>query len=76
MITFRRDFAILALACAVAATLSLPSFAQTGEDIVDSGRAAAIHDCNVEAAKYSQAAWGVTQLTIYRVCMNQRRYQE
>jgi len=42
----------LALGLAFAA-LASPSFAQRSEDHMSAARAAAIHECNLRAAKYS-----------------------
>ena len=36
---------------------------------MSAARATAIHDCNVEAARFSQPTWGVQQISVYRSCM-------
>jgi hypothetical protein len=37
----------------------------------DTSREAALHDCSVEASKWSFSAWQSTQLTVYRDCMGE-----
>lgn len=36
----------------------------------------ALHDCNVEASKFSSSAWQSAQITTYRVCMFEHGVQE
>jgi len=65
----------LALGLAVAA-LASPSFAQRSEDHMSAARAAAIHECNLKAARYRQYTWGDTEIHTYRACMAEQGEQE
>jgi hypothetical protein len=75
MVTINIYLAAFALWVAVVAVAS-PSVAYDGEYHIDRARATAVHDCSVRAGKYSQYTWGVTELNIYRVCMNRHGQKE
>ena len=51
-----------------------------GRDVVrrpdSAARAAAIHECNLRAAKYRQYTWGDTEIQTYRACMSEHGQQE
>lgn len=45
-------------------------YAPSGPGVpIDAARGAAIHECNVDADKYSDAAWESTKSAVYRTCM-------
>jgi hypothetical protein len=52
---------------------SLPT---NGASSIDAARVQALQQCSVMEKKYPQATWGVTQLDVYRACMEQQRQQE
>jgi hypothetical protein len=54
----------MATFCLVVVGLCSPAPAQ-----MSAARAAAIHECSVKAAAYSQTAWQSTQIIIYDKCM-------
>jgi len=62
----------LALGAFVAVSLP-PAFAsiQSGAKInhITVSRAAAVHDCSVESAKWGMIAWQSAQIIVYGVCM-------
>jgi hypothetical protein len=53
-----------------------PALAQPNGDRISAGRAAAIRECNREAATYRQYLWGDFEIDVYRFCMIQRGQQE
>jgi hypothetical protein len=59
--------AIVAL-CMIAVPLA-GALAQEGSRQISAGRAAAIHECSILAARYSQHDWGDTEIHQYRTCM-------
>jgi hypothetical protein len=73
--TIMIDKAKLALIGAVAAVLfASPALAQAGVldarwTTLDAARAAAIHDCNIEADKYSPITQLPNQFAVYGTCM-------
>jgi hypothetical protein len=67
--------AVLALGLLTIAS-SAPALAQPNGDRVSVGRAAAIRECNREAATYRQYLWGDSEIDVYRACMTQRGQQE
>jgi hypothetical protein len=71
----KRYLSGIALTLAVAA-MATPSFAQHAEPHMNAARERAVHECSMEASKYTQGSWGSTQLTTFRACMNQRGQQE
>jgi hypothetical protein len=56
-------------------TLASPSFAQR-EEHMNSKRAAAIHDCSMQAQKLPQSTWGDAQGHMFRSCMMEKGEQE
>jgi hypothetical protein len=79
MITVNKHLTAPASALAlglVLAALASPSFAQRSEDHMSAARAAAIHECNVRAARYRQYTWGDTEIYTYRACMAEHGQQE
>jgi hypothetical protein len=68
MITAKNSLAALALGLAVTAFAS-SSFAQEGGVRISAARAAAIHECSVKASRYSEYAWGNTEIYVYDACM-------
>ena len=56
--------------------LTSPLLAQNGEKHVSAARAAAIRECSAVSRRYPQYTWGVTEITLYRVCMAQRGQAE
>ncbi|HUD87098.1 MAG TPA: hypothetical protein VMR17_11625 [Xanthobacteraceae bacterium] len=38
---------------------------------IDAKRAAAVHDCSVEASKFSNASWQTAQFAAYSTCMTE-----
>jgi hypothetical protein len=64
---------VLGLAVAAAAS---PSLAQRAEQRMDGNRERAIHDCSVEAGKYTQSTAATPQLNTYRSCMMQHGQPE
>jgi hypothetical protein len=62
MITSAKYVTAIALILAIGS----PSFA---DEVMPAARAAAIHDCNKKAAKYSMSAAQTEQLEVYRACM-------
>ena len=52
---------------------SLPT---NGASSIDAARVKAFQQCSAMEKKYPQYAWGVTQLDLYRACMEQQRQQE
>jgi hypothetical protein len=75
MVTINKRLAKFVLWFAVVA-LASPSFGQQRESHMSDGRAKAIYDCNIRAAKYKQYTWGVTEITTYRACMAEDGQQE
>jgi hypothetical protein len=65
----------VALGLVLAAPAS-PSFAQRSENHMSAARAAAIHECNLRAARYRQYTWGDTEIHTYRACMSEHGQQE
>jgi hypothetical protein len=63
MITCAKYIAAIAVALAV---ISSPSFAGSH---MSKARAAALRECNAKAEVYSNAAWQMEQLAVYRACM-------
>jgi Tfp pilus assembly protein PilE len=47
----------------VLAALASPSFAQRSETHMSAARAAAIHECNLRAARYRQYTWAIPRST-------------
>lgn len=43
---------------------------------MDAAREQALQECSTMSQKYSQTAWGVTQLHQFRACMSQHGQQE
>lgn len=43
---------------------------------MSAARAAAIHECNTKAEKYTITTWGNTQLQVYRACMAEHHQME
>jgi hypothetical protein len=67
--TIKRTLAGLALGLAIAASAS-PSFARTADKgNSDSARDAAIHDCSMQASKWSNTMWQTGQFHAYSNCM-------
>jgi hypothetical protein len=64
---------VLGLAVAAAAS---PSLAQRTEQHMNANREKVMHDCSVEASKYTQSTWATTQLSVYRSCMMQHGQPE
>ncbi len=60
----------------VLVALASPSFAQRSEDHMSAARAAAMHECNLKAARYRQYTWGDTEIQTYRACMSEHGQQE
>ena len=73
MITSRKQLGAIAVTLAVIAS---PSFAQKSEPQMSAARAAAIHECNARAAKYSLSIWGNVELYVYRACMAEHHQME
>lgn len=72
------EVGLTAIAAIFVSTVGIaPSAAASarGQHIV-AARAAAIHDCNVLANRYTLYDWGNTQIHIYRTCMAARGQQE
>jgi hypothetical protein len=74
--TIVKRVAMLALGPITIASTA-PAFAQTNDDRMTAGRAAAIRECNRAAAKYPNATYGATfEINVYRACMTQHGQQE
>ena len=68
MLTKSKIVLSLALGLAVA-TVASPSFAQRTENHNDKARDAAIHECSVQAQKWSNTMWQTSQFAAYSNCM-------
>jgi exopolyphosphatase/pppGpp-phosphohydrolase len=75
MIIRNKRVAAIAVGLALSA-LASPSFAQRSEDHMSAARAAAVHECNLRAQKYTQHTWGDVQIYAYRACMAEHGQQE
>ncbi len=66
------------LATTVAALwMAAVPFAGAAADVqISAARAAAIHQCNLLAARYPLHDWGNTQIYLYRSCMARHGQQE
>jgi len=73
MIISTKYIAAVAVAFVVIAS---PSFAHKGGLQMSAARAAAIHECNTKAEKYTITTWGNTQLQVYRACMAEHHQVE
>jgi hypothetical protein len=67
--------AIAAIFVSTAGTTPSAAASANGPRIT-AARAAAIHDCNVSANRYTLYDWGNTQIHLYRTCMAARGQQE
>jgi hypothetical protein len=67
--------AIAAVFLSTAGTTPSAAASAKGQHII-AARAAAIHDCNVLANRYTLYDWGNTQIHLYRTCMAARGQQE
>jgi hypothetical protein len=74
-------FATLIATPALAATVHHPAAPSSRQLYMSApaeasaARDAAIHECNVEAAKWSNSAWESTQLATYGACMAEHGQQ-
>jgi hypothetical protein len=66
----------LIAALALVTLIASPTFAQTNGDRMSAGRAAAMRECNRQAAKYPEYVWGDFEINVYRACMTERGQQE
>jgi hypothetical protein len=53
-----------------------PSTGTAADGQISAARAAAIHECNLLAARYPLHDWGNTQIHLYRTCMARHGQQE
>jgi predicted house-cleaning NTP pyrophosphatase (Maf/HAM1 superfamily) len=56
-------------AFAVAASITVPAFAQEQQDAADNPRAVAVRDCSAKAEKWSNMTWQSAQIITYGNCM-------
>jgi hypothetical protein len=68
----------IGLATTIAALLfsAAPITGAVADVQISAARAAAIHECNVLAARYPIHEWGNTQIQLYRSCMARHGQQE
>ena len=59
----------LGIQSVIVAASALPSCAQEPGLHISVARAAAIRECSIAAAKYTDYTWGNTEIYIYRTCM-------
>ena len=67
--------AIAAIFLSTAGTTPSAAASVKGQHIT-AARAAAVHDCNVSANRFTLYDWGNTQIHLYRTCMANRGQQE
>jgi hypothetical protein len=71
----RKALGALALGLTLA-TAASPSFAQRADNgHMNAAREKAVHDCSVQAGKYTQGTFGSTQIHAYRTCMMEHGQQ-
>ena len=75
---FAKTTTKLGLATTIAALwLSVvPITGAVANEQISAARAAAIHECNLLAARYPQHEWGNTEIYLYRSCMARHGQQE
>jgi len=75
---FAKTTTKLGLATTIAALwLSVvPITGAVANEQISAARAAAIHECNLLAARYPLHDWGNTQIHLYRTCMARHGQQE
>jgi hypothetical protein len=64
----RKTLTAIALGLAIASAAT-PSFAQRADHRGAPARDAAIHDCSVQASKWSNTMWQTEQFAVYSNCM-------
>jgi len=70
--SFAKATTKLGLATTIAAlwlTAAVPITGAVANEQISAARAAAIHECNLLAARYPLHDWGNTQIHLYRTCM-------
>ena len=77
--SFAKATTKLGLATTIAAlwlTAAVPITGAVANEQISAARAAAIHECNLLAARYPIHEWGNTQIQLYRSCMARHGQQE
>ena len=75
MVSLNKIPPVVALSLALVAFAS-PGLSQTSDSHVSVARAAAIHECNARASKFSEITWGHWGMDTYRACMAERSQVE